>query len=160
MENMDFARLGNALQRRAWTLAVAESCTGGLIGHLITNTPGSSVYFLGGIVAYAYQAKENLLGVDHELLVREGAVSEGVALAMARGARQAFSADVALSVTGIAGPGGGEPLKPVGLTWIALSSAEKTLARRFLWSGEREANKVSSALAALDLLGALLDGEL
>ena len=144
--------VGQALLQHNLTLAVAESCTGGLIGHRITNVPGSSSYFLGGIISYAYEAKERLLGVSHTTLYDFGAVSEQTAREMARGARRALSADIGLAVTGIAGPGGALPGKPIGLTWIALSARETDQARQFVWSGNREQNKAQSAEAALRLL--------
>src|SRR5215813_13862754 len=96
--------VGRALQARGLTLALAESCTGGLVGDRITNVPGSSAYFLGGVVSYSYDAKERLLGVSHDTLYDSGAVSEPTAREMARGARRALGADIALAVTGIAGP--------------------------------------------------------
>jgi len=150
--------VGQTLLERHLTLAVAESCTGGLIGHRLTNVPGSSTYFLGGIISYAYDAKERLLGVSHDTLYNYGAVSEQTAREMARGARRALGADVAVSVTGIAGPGGAMPGKPVGLTWIALSARDADEARQYIWSGDREANKAQSAEAALALLAAYLHG--
>lgn len=145
-------RLAQALRARGWTLALAESCTGGLIGHRLTNIAGSSDYFLGGIVAYAYEAKERLLAVRHQTLYEHGAVSRETAIEMARGARLALGADVGASVTGIAGPGGGLPDKPVGLTWIAVSTRDGERAQRYLWTGDRLANKEQSAEAALLLL--------
>ena len=145
-------RLAQAFRARGWTLALAESCTGGLIGHRLTNIPGSSDYFLGGIVAYAYEAKERLLAVRHQTLYEHGAVSRETAIEMARGARWALGADVGVSVTGIAGPGGGLPDKPVGLTWIAVSTRDGERAEQFLWKGDRLANKEQSAEAALDLI--------
>ena len=150
--------VGQALLERHLTLAVAESCTGGLIGHRITNVPGSSAYFLGGVISYANDAKERLLGVSHATLYDFGAVSEQTAREMARGARRALGADVAVSVTGIAGPGGALPGKPVGLTWIALSARDADEARQFIWSGDRVANKDQSAEAALALLADYLRG--
>jgi PncC family amidohydrolase len=144
--------IGQALIKSNLTLAVAESCTGGLIGHRITNVPGSSTYFLGGIISYSYDAKERLLGVSHSTLYDFGAVSEQTAREMARGARRAIGADIGLSVTGIAGPGGAMPGKPVGLTWVALSARDADQARRFIWGGDREENKAQSAEAALALL--------
>lgn len=134
------------------TLGVAESCTGGLIGHRLTNVAGSSNYFIAGIVAYAYEAKEGLLGVPHDLLAREGAVSEPVVLAMARGIRQTLEVDIGLAVTGIAGPGGGTPTKPVGLTYVALVAPGEERVQRHVWSGDRLSNKHQSADAVLRLL--------
>lgn len=145
-------QVGKALRSRGKTLAVGESCTGGLIGHRLTNVPGSSEYFLGGIVAYAYEAKERLLGVHHRTLYEHGAVSRETAIEMARGARQALGADIGLSVTGIAGPTGGLPGKPVGLTWLALSTRETDSAEEHVWAGDRAANKERSAEAALRML--------
>ena len=145
-------RLAQAFRARGWTLALAESCTGGLIGHRLTNIPGSSDYFLGGIVAYAYEAKERLLAVRHQTLYEHGAVSRETAIEMARGARVALGADVGVSVTGIAGPAGGLPDKPVGLTWVAVSTRDGERAEQFLWKGDRLANKEQSAEAALDLM--------
>jgi PncC family amidohydrolase len=150
--------IGRLLTARGQTLALAESCTGGLIGHLITEVPGSSAYFLGSAVTYAYQAKELLLGVPHETIVTYGVVSEPVSRAMAGGVRRVLSADIGLAVTGIAGPGGATPFKPVGLTYVALSAPGAEVCRRFVWSGDRAANKLSSALAALELLKEYLEG--
>jgi PncC family amidohydrolase len=146
------AAVGQRLLQRGLTLAVAESCTGGLIGHRLTNVAGSSTYFLGGIISYSYDAKERLLAVSHSTLYDCGAVSEETAREMARGARRALGADIGLSVTGIAGPGGAMPGKPVGLTWIALSARDSEQARHFIWTGQREGNKAQSAEAALTLL--------
>ena len=151
-------RLAQAFRARGWTLALAESCTGGLIGHRLTNIPGSSDYFLGGIVAYAYEAKERLLAVRHQTLYEHGAVSRETAIEMARGARLALGADVGVSVTGIAGPAGGLPDKPVGLTWVAVSTRDGERAEQFLWKGDRLANKELSADAALDLMLQTVEG--
>lgn len=152
-------RVGELLRRRGWTLALAESCTGGLVGHRVTNIPGSSDYFLGGVVAYANEAKERLLHVRHETLDRYGAVSRETALEMAKGARQAFGADVGVGITGIAGPGGGLPGKPVGLTWIAVSTRQMEVAESRTFSGERLAVKQQASVAALALLARVLEGE-
>ena len=130
------------------------------MGHRLTDVPGSSDYFLGGIVAYANPAKQALLGVPAATLVAQGAVSREVALAMARGARRALGADLAVSVTGIAGPGGGAPDKPVGLTWIGLSAPDLELARRCVWGADRAGNKALSAEAALQLVLDYLEGRL
>jgi len=134
------------------TVAVAESCTGGLIGHRLTQVAGSSAAFLGGVIAYHNAVKERVLGVPAEVLEREGAVSEATALAMAEGARRLLRADVAVAVTGIAGPSGGTDDKPVGLTYVALAGPKSRTCERYLWHGERQANKESSAEAALSLL--------
>jgi PncC family amidohydrolase len=149
--------IGQELIKSNLTLAVAESCTGGLVGHRITNVPGSSTYFLGGIVSYSNDAKERLLGVSHATLYDFGAVSEQTAREMARGVRRALGADIGVSVTGIAGPGGAMPGKPVGLTWVALSARNTDQARQFIWSGDREENKAQSAEAALALLHGYLE---
>ncbi len=145
-------QVGDLLSRLGLTLATAESCTGGLLAHRLTNVSGSSGYFVGGVVAYAYEAKEALLGVRHETLVRHGAVSEQVALEMARGVRQRLGTDLGVSVTGIAGPSGGTPEKPVGLTYIALAGPQCQRCERYVWQGERLENKTSSAEAAIQLL--------
>lgn len=146
------AEVGQRLTERGVTLALAESCTGGLIGHLITDIPGSSGYFLGSAVCYAYSAKENILGVPHETLITHGAVSAETAAAMAQGARKLFGADIAASVTGIAGPGGGMPNKPVGLVHIHLSAANAEIGERHVWDSDRSGNKLLSAEAVLRLI--------
>jgi len=152
--------VGRLLDRCEVTVAVAESCTGGLIGHRITNVPGSSAYYQGSITAYAYDVKELILHVRHDTICRHGAVSEQTALEMARGVRRAFRADVGLSVTGIAGPGGGMPGKPVGLVYIALAAPVGEWVERRVWDGNRWENKECSAEAALDLLRRYLEGRL
>ena len=144
--------VGELLRQRGLRLAVAESCTGGLIGHRLTNVAGSSTYYMGSVTAYAYEAKVRLLGVSWETLEQHGAVSPETVIEMARGVRTALAADIGLSVSGIAGPGGGTPEKPVGLTWIGLSSPWDEFARQFIWQGERIENKEHSAQAALQLL--------
>jgi len=144
--------VGDVLRQHAFRLAVAESCTGGLIAHRITNVPGSSLYFVGGMVTYGNEAKEKILGVKAETIAAFGAVSEQVAQEMARGVRLAMDADVGLAVTGIAGPGGGTPEKPVGLTWIGLSMPQGEEAWRFVWQGSRVENKEASAEKALQIL--------
>jgi nicotinamide-nucleotide amidase len=134
------------------TLALAESCTGGNIAHRITNVPGASEIFLGGVVSYANLAKEKFLGVPAETLVTHGAVSEAVACEMAVGARGKFGSDFAVAVTGIAGPSGGSPEKPVGTVFIALASAEGVTAKKFLNVWERETFKQVTATQALEWL--------
>jgi len=146
------ARVGRLLVERGLTLALAESCTGGLVGHRVTNVPGSSRYFLGAVVAYSNEAKKRLLGVREETLARYGAVSRETALEMARGARCLFAADIALAITGIAGPTGGTPEKPVGLVYVALVTLDEEHCERHLWHNDRLGNKEASAEAALALL--------
>jgi len=153
------SEVGKLLRQQRLTLAIAESCTGGLIGHRLSNVPGSSDYFLGDVVAYSYEAKERLLGVPHDVIVREGAVSEAVALALAREVRRLLDADLALGVTGIAGPGGGLPTKPVGLVYIALVTPQGERVVRHVWQGNRLSNKQQSAEAALALLRDYLAGK-
>jgi PncC family amidohydrolase len=150
--------VGNLLRARGIKLATAESCTGGLIGDLITNVPGSSDYYLGGVVAYAYEAKVALLGVSWDTLQTYGAVSRETVLEMARGVRKALSADISVSVSGIAGPSGGLPNKPVGTTWIGFSIPEGEWARVYCFDGNRENNKASSAKAALQIILDYLEG--
>jgi PncC family amidohydrolase len=145
-------RVGEILSQRGLRLAVAESCTGGLISHLVTNVAGSSVYFVGGVIAYANEAKVHLLGVHQETLDKFGAVSSETVIEMARGVRNTLSADIGISVSGIAGPGGGTPEKPVGTVWIGLSTPKEELARHFHWTGNRLDVKEQSARAALMLL--------
>jgi PncC family amidohydrolase len=144
--------LGRLLRARGLTLALAESCTGGLIGNLITDVAGSSDYFLGSAVTYANSAKENILGVRHETLLAYGAVSAETAAAMAQGARRLYGADVAASVTGIAGPGGETPGKPTGLTFIHLSAADAEIGERHVWDSDRMGNKRLSAEAVMRLV--------
>jgi len=173
--------VGELLQRRHLTLSTAESCTGGLIGHRLTNVPGSSAYFHGGIIAYSNEIKEQLLGVSHTTLTDFGAVSEETAREMARGACRVLSTDIGVAVTGIAGPGGGVPghrtkavvaipgrsgqtpiwipsSKPVGLTWIALAAKNFEWAERCVWEADRVTNKEKSAETALRLVKEYLEG--
>jgi nicotinamide-nucleotide amidase len=152
------SQIGVLLRKRGLKLATAESCTGGLIASHLTDVPGSSDYFLGGIVAYAYEAKVALLNVSWDTLKEYGAVSRETVLEMARGARKALSADLAISVSGIAGPGGGLPNKPVGTTWFGLVAAdgEWTYLRQF--NGNRLQNKSSAVDAALQVLMDYLQG--
>ncbi len=148
--------VGAVLRQQGLMLATAESCTGGLLGHRLTNVPGSSDYYLGGVVAYSNRLKEALLGVEPQTLLVHGAVSEETAREMARGARQRLGADLAVSITGIAGPTGGTAEKPVGLVYVALSAADDEQCRRFLFSGDRLANKQASAEAAIKLVADFL----
>ncbi len=145
-------RLQEACLSRGLTVATAESCTGGLVAHLITEVPGSSGYFRGGVVAYSDEVKASLLGVPGEALSKHGAVSAQVAVAMAEGARARLAADLAASVTGVAGPDGGSDAKPVGLVYVAVAGGEAPVVQRFAWPHDREGNKRASAEAALRLL--------
>ena len=144
--------IGNLLRQRGWRLATAESCTGGLIGDKLTNVAGSSTYFVGGIIAYSYNSKVRMLGVKWETLEKYGAVSQEVVLQMARGARHALAADVGLSISGIAGPGGGTGEKPVGTTWVGLSTPFHEESKLYTWHQDRIGNKRLSADAALQFL--------
>jgi nicotinamide-nucleotide amidase len=150
--------VGGLLRERTLTLALAESCTGGLVAHRVTNVPGSSAYFLGGVAAYANTAKETLLGVPRALLERYGAVSEETAAAMAEGARRVLGADVALATTGIAGPSGGTPEKPVGTVCFGLAAATGTIARRYQLWGTRDWVKLLASQIALDWIRRLALG--
>jgi PncC family amidohydrolase len=145
-------RLQGICLERGLTVATAESCTGGLVASAITDVSGSSGYFRGSIVAYADETKRDILGVAAAVLVAHGAVSAQVARAMAIGVRERLAVDLAVSVTGIAGPGGGSDDKPVGLTYVAAADHRGVEVRRHQWVGDRAANKRSSAEAALELL--------
>jgi nicotinamide-nucleotide amidase len=144
--------VGRLLLDAGQTVAVAESCTGGLVCHRLTNLPGSSAYVVRGEVVYSNRAKEDRLGVPHDLIARHGAVSRAVAQAMASGMREAARTDLALGITGIAGPGGGSAEKPVGLTYIAIASAEGVICREWRFLGDREINKLLASQAALDMV--------
>jgi nicotinamide-nucleotide amidase len=144
--------VGQALKTRAWTLGVAESCTGGLVGHRVTNVPGSSAYFLGGIEAYANTAKMALLGVSRTTLDTHGAVSEACAAEMAAGARTALGADIVVATTGIAGPDGGTKEKPVGFTCFGLATADGVVARTHQLWGTRDWVKLLASQVALDMV--------
>lgn len=152
MEKSSEERIKDLLTARDLWLAVAESCTGGLISHRITNIPGASTFFRGAIVSYANEAKMALLGVQKSTLEQFGAVSEQTVKEMAQGVRNLLSADFGLAVSGIAGPGGGTPEKPVGTTWIGLSAEGEEISQRFLFQGDRHQIKEQAAHAALDLL--------
>ena len=145
-------QLGELLRTRGLKLATAESCTGGLIADRLTNVPGASEYFLGGVVAYAYPVKAALLGVAWDTLNLHGAVSREVVIEMARGALLSLGADIAVSVSGIAGPGGGLPDKTVGTTWLGLATSDGEWARQFVWDRDRRGNKELSADAAMQFV--------
>lgn len=144
---------------RGLTLATAESCTGGLMGKRITDVPGASACYLGGVVSYQNEVKENLLGVRHETLITKGAVSEDTACQMAEGVRKALGADIGISTTGVAGPGGGTPEKPVGLIYVGISTKEKTWAVRILRPRQsRESLRRLASSTAFDLVRRHLEG--
>ena len=145
LENM----IGDLLRDKGWTLSIAESCTGGLVSDLITNVSGSSDYFEGGIVTYSNRAKIEHLGVPSKSIERYGAVSSQVAIAMAQGVRKAFHTTFGVSITGIAGPGGGSRKKPVGLVFIAVSDGKKTLVKKEKLKGTRREIKKESARRSL-----------
>lgn len=146
------AQLGERCLALGLRVATVESCTGGLVGHLITETPGSSAYYLGGFVTYSDDLKRALVGVPDDVLGAHGAVSAQTALAMAVGGRARTAADIGGSVTGIAGPDGATADKPVGLTYVAVADSSGAEVRRHLWSGTRAANKRASAEALLELI--------
>jgi PncC family amidohydrolase len=150
-------QLGELLRARGLTLSTAESCTGGLLGHRLTNVAGSSAYYLGGLVVYSNKAKMKLLGVPETMLQAVGAVSAEVAQTLAQACRELFASDLALSVTGIAGPGGGTAEKPVGLTYIGLATPDGVQVARHVWQGGRESNKSESAEAAFRMALAYLN---
>jgi PncC family amidohydrolase len=151
--------VGQLLRQRGLSLAAAESCTGGLVSHRITDVPGSSVYYRGSIISYSDEVKERVLRVQRDTLERHGAVSEQAAREMAQGARDILHADIGLAVTGIAGPGGGTPEKPVGLVYVALAASDGVWVERHIWDGDRWENKARSAEAALDLLRRYLEDQ-
>ncbi len=157
--------VGQLLKQRGLTLAVAESCTGGLVSHRITDVPGSSAYYQGAITSYSNETKERVLHVNRDTLEQYGAVSEQAAREMAQGVRDALHADVGLAVTGIAGPDGGAPEKPVGLVYVALAAPDGVWVERRVWGNDRgdpldrRENKALSAEAVLDLLRRYLEGQ-
>lgn len=146
------AAVGRLLRQSGATLSVAESCTGGLLGKLITDTPGSSEFFVGGVIAYSNELKNRLLGVPREIISSYGAVSEQCAQAMAYGVRRVTGATIGLSITGIAGPDGGTPEKPVGLIYIGLSNAEKTIVAENRYGAGRARNRERSVTEALNMI--------
>ena len=146
------ANLVELFKACAKTCATAESCTGGMIGSLITAVPGSSEVYLGGVVSYANSVKEGVLGVSGATLENFGAVSEQSALEMAEGARRLTRADVAVSVTGIAGPGGGSTGKPVGLVWFAVATKDGVRAEKAIFAGSRDDVRKSAAMHAIGMM--------
>ncbi len=148
----------DVLRDKRLTIATAESCTGGLVSHLITNVPGSSDYYRGGVVAYANDVKEEVLHVPRAIIEREGAVSAACARAMAAGVRQLLQSDIGIATTGIAGPTGGTPDKPVGLVYIALATKDNVYHERYIFHEDREGNKAGAADAALRMLRRYVSG--
>ncbi|KAA3648229.1 MAG: CinA family protein [Chloroflexi bacterium] len=152
--------LGPILRERELTVAFAESCTGGLVGHRMTNVPGSSDYYWGSVTAYAYEAKAALLSVSWDTLNSHGAVSSETVKEMAEGIRKNMGSDIGISISGIAGPGGGTDEKPVGLVWFGLSAPDGTWSRHFIFDGERTEVKAQAAESALNYLREYLAGML
>jgi len=146
------SRVGQLLRERGFTLSVAESCTGGRLGDRITDIPGSSDYFLGGVISYSNAAKADLLGVDRAVLASKGAVSREVAIQMASGVRRRLRTDIGIGVTGIAGPTGGSRAKPVGLVFIAVCSGTRTICSKKTFKGSRISIKRQSTEEAVRLL--------
>jgi PncC family amidohydrolase len=152
-------KVSDELKKHEVTVATAESCTGGLLAHTLTNISGSSAYFDRGVISYSNKAKQEILGVPEKVLEKYGAVSKQVAEAMAQAIRQQASVDYGLATTGIAGPTGGTKDKPVGLVYIAIATNDSVVVKRFLFSGDRLANKESTCAAALELLLELFSQE-
>ena len=144
--------VGRLLKEKKQTLSLAESCSGGLIAHLVTSVPGSSAYFMGGVVSYSYESKTKMLGVTNETLEKFGAVSEEVVTQMAIGAKKEFNTDWAVSASGIAGPDGGMEGKPVGTVWIAVAGPNGVKAKKFKFGGDRERNISVTAITSLNML--------
>jgi nicotinamide-nucleotide amidase len=153
-------RVGSLLLQHSKRIAVAESCTGGLVAHRITNVPGASGYFEAGFVTYSNKAKEDLLSVPGVVIRENGAVSDEVARSMAEGARRAAGVDIGLAVTGIAGPGGGTSEKPVGTVYIALAAPDGTFVRKFSFQGDRAEIKLQTSEKALLFVLDHLEGRL
>ena len=151
--------VGRLLKRKDLTLAVAESCTGGLVGDRITDVPGSSEYFVGGVIAYSNAAKTRMLGVRKQTIARWGAVSEQTVKEMATGVCRRFGTQLGVAVSGIAGPGGGSKTKPVGLVYVCVRAGRRLAVERHLFRGGRRAVKEQSAAAALQLCRQVLEGK-
>ncbi len=149
-------KLGVILTQKKKTISVAESCSGGLLAHRLTNIPGSSQYFIGGVIVYANQAKHKLLGVPLALIKKYGAVSQPVAELMAKRIRKILNTDYGISITGFAGPSGANKEQPIGLTYIAIANKEKTLSQKFYFKGNRLTIKKLATQHALKILKANL----
>ena len=152
--------LVSLLRSKGKTVSTAESCTGGLIGASITDIPGASEVFLGGVVSYSNDAKEGILGVSHSVLIEHGAVSEQTARQMVEGSMRLFDSDYAVAVTGIAGPGGATPEKPVGLVYIAVADGPRTVVTRNVFNGDRQTVRESTVREACSLLIDMVEGRL
>ena len=149
-------QINNKLIKHKKTISVAESCTGGLLSSLLTKHPGASIYFLLGVVAYSNNSKNKILGIHEKIIKKYGAVSDKVAILMAKNIRKKINADFGISITGIAGPTGTTALKPKGTVYIGLSAKNKIICRLFLLSGNREEIRKNAALKAMRLLSANL----
>ncbi|MGZ4158969.1 MAG: nicotinamide-nucleotide amidohydrolase family protein, partial [Bacteroidia bacterium] len=144
--------VGKLLKEKKKTVSTAESCTGGYISHLITRIPGSSEYYIGSVISYAYEIKETELGVPHEVILKHGAVSKPVVEQMAKAIREKYKTDYSIAASGIAGPDGGTEEKPVGTVWVAIATPEKVISEKFLFGNHRERNIQKTANAALNML--------
>ncbi|MCW3101776.1 MAG: damage-inducible protein CinA [Bacteroidetes bacterium] len=144
--------VGKMLKEKKKTVSTAESCTGGYISHLITKVPGSSLYYTGSVISYAYEIKESELGVPHDVIMQHGAVSQPVVEQMAKAIRERYKTDYSISASGIAGPDGGTADKPVGTVWIAVATPDKVISEKFLFGSNRERNIQKTANAALNML--------
>lgn len=145
-------QISELLIKQKRTLAITESCTGGLLGDTITNVSGSSNYFLGGIIVYHNKIKQNIVGVQETTIKKFGAVSEETVKELSSNIRKMFGSDIGIAITGIAGPMGGSVKKPVGFTWIGLATEKEIITRNFIWEGDRITNKKNSTQAALRML--------
>ena len=160
MPRSEALQLIDVLRSKGIRMSAAESCTGGMIGCMMTSISGSSDVFLGSAVTYSNESKERILGVSHQTLLDHGAVSEETAREMAKGAIDVYDSDVSLAVTGIAGPGGATPEKPVGLVYIAVADGPRTVVTKNIFEGDRQAVRKQTAVEALKLLKELAEGRL
>jgi len=158
ISNLAF-ELGQQLKQQGLSISAAESCTGGLFLSTLTDVAGSSAYVQGGVVVYSNAAKQQLVNVQESTLIAQGAVSKATAQEMAQGVRRLLQSDIGISITGIAGPGGGSAEKPVGLVYIGIATADDVQAQKFLWDGDRLQNKKDSVLAAIKMIRAKINHE-
>ncbi len=150
--------VGKLLREKKKTISTAESCTGGYISHLLTKVAGSSDYYIGSVISYAYEIKETELGVPHDIILKHGAVSQPVVEQMAKAIREKYKTDYSISASGIAGPGGGTEEKPVGTVWVAIATPTKIISEKFLFGNNRERNIQKTANVALNMLKKELEG--